>query len=300
MRGFRIELGEIEAVLAEHPAVHEAAVVASDGRLLAYVVQDLDAPAAQDEALGGLEREKVEQWRVVFDEVYGQGEAASRDAAVNLRVWVDSYTGEPLPEDEILECVEDTVSRILALGPEKVLEIGCGTGLLLERIAPRCAEYWGTDLSGEVLRGLEGRIGELPAVRLFERAADDLEGIPGEAFDVVIVNEVVQYFPDVDYLVRVLEGAVARVRPGGFLFVGGVRNRALLEAFHTSVLLHQSPDALPADELRRRVRSHMAREKELLVPRVLERPPAPPAGHLRGGDRAQGGPGPQRADEVPL
>jgi amino acid adenylation domain-containing protein len=37
IRGFRIELGEIEARLLKHPAVREAAVVASDGKLIGYV-----------------------------------------------------------------------------------------------------------------------------------------------------------------------------------------------------------------------------------------------------------------------
>jgi len=38
IRGIRIELGEIEAVLSRHPAVREAAVLALDGRLVAFVV----------------------------------------------------------------------------------------------------------------------------------------------------------------------------------------------------------------------------------------------------------------------
>ena len=40
IRGHRIELGEIEAALCSHPAVCQAAVIAADQRLLAFVALD--------------------------------------------------------------------------------------------------------------------------------------------------------------------------------------------------------------------------------------------------------------------
>ncbi|HVG07325.1 MAG TPA: amino acid adenylation domain-containing protein [Thermoanaerobaculia bacterium] len=40
LRGHRIELGEVEAVLCAHPSVRQAAVIASDHRLLAFVALD--------------------------------------------------------------------------------------------------------------------------------------------------------------------------------------------------------------------------------------------------------------------
>ncbi|MEM7417080.1 MAG: amino acid adenylation domain-containing protein, partial [Gemmatimonadota bacterium] len=44
VRGFRIELGEVEATLRAHEGIRDAVVVATDDRLLAYVVNELDAP----------------------------------------------------------------------------------------------------------------------------------------------------------------------------------------------------------------------------------------------------------------
>ena len=57
LRGLRVELGEIERLLAEHPAVHEAAVVtrpgpAGDTVLVAYAVLVADAVTAADAAPG--------------------------------------------------------------------------------------------------------------------------------------------------------------------------------------------------------------------------------------------------------
>ena len=44
----------------------------------------------------------------------------------------------------------------------------------------------------------------------------------------------VQYFPDLDYLLAVLTAAVKTVKQGS-VFLGDIRNLRLLEAFHASV-----------------------------------------------------------------
>jgi acyl-coenzyme A synthetase/AMP-(fatty) acid ligase len=53
IRGYRVELGEVEAVLAQHPAVDEAVVVArgddGDRELTAYVVTEMAKPLVEDE-----------------------------------------------------------------------------------------------------------------------------------------------------------------------------------------------------------------------------------------------------------
>jgi amino acid adenylation domain-containing protein len=265
VRGFRIEVGEVEAALRRHERVRDCAVVAREDKsggheLIAYVVAN---------ASESLDEQNVSQWSDIFDEVYDEGAYSNQDPSLNLRVWVSSYTGESLPEEEIFECIQGTVQSLLALRPRRVLEIGCGTGLILFRVAPYCESYCGTDLSAAALRTIKRRLitngHQLPAVKLVNCAADRLEGLAGEKFDTVIINEVAQYFPNADYLARVLEGALDVVAPGGRIFIGGLRSFRLFEAFHTSVQLFRSPASLPLAQLRREIHKQMAQEKELLV-----------------------------------
>jgi amino acid adenylation domain-containing protein len=204
VRGFRIELGEIEAALAQHPAVRAVAVVTrpptADRRpqaehptpstdpqwLVAYVCTQ---PEASDSA--GWQEEYVDQWQVLFDDTYGEAPLKD-DPTFNISGWNSSYTSKPIPADEMREWLESAWQLIRSRMPRRVLEIGCGTGLLLLEMAPHCTQYVGTDFSRTALeyvgQQLEGR--ELGHVKLLQRTADDFDGIEAESFDAVILNSV--------------------------------------------------------------------------------------------------------------
>src|SRR5206468_6572790 len=109
---------------------------------------------------------------------------------------------------------------------------------------------------------------KLPQVTLDRKAAHEFEGIASD-YDTVILNSVSQCFPDIGYLTNVIEGALHALRPGGTLFIGDVRNFALLEMFHTSVQLYRAPDSLPFAELRRRFQEKVREERDLLIDAVF-------------------------------
>jgi natural product biosynthesis luciferase-like monooxygenase protein len=263
IRGYRVELGEIEAALGEHAAVQECVAVVredvpGDKQVVAYVVPRAARCVTTEVADGGA-------WRRIWDDAYQKRRGG--EPTFNVAGWSSSYTGDPIPEPDMREWVEHTAARILALRPRRVLEIGCGAGMLLFRVAPHVERYTAADFSSPALRLIEA---ELPAQRLSnvvlrDRPADDFGGIEPGSIDTIVINSVIQYFPSLDYLARVLEQAMQVLAPGGAVFVGDVRSFALLPELHTAIELSRAPDATPRAELVDGVRMRMARESELTV-----------------------------------
>jgi amino acid adenylation domain-containing protein/non-ribosomal peptide synthase protein (TIGR01720 family) len=277
IRGFRIELGEIQSLIAEHSAVAEAYVntyerSADDRRIVAYVVpkegaSEMVLSQASDSGIG---ETHVGEWKELYDQLYARSESEDFDPSFNIAGWNSSYGGAALSAEAMKEWVDRTVEQILARKPSRVLEIGCGTGLLLTRIAPHTDAYWGTDVSGVVV-DMVGRLAkknpDLRHARLFPCPADQLERIDfeGDLFDTVIINSVVQYFPSAEYLARVLELASKHVRKNGCIFVGDVRNHRLLEAFHASIIFAESSGTIDPKALKERLARRLAAEEELVL-----------------------------------
>ncbi len=264
IRGYRIELGEIEAALRKNERVQDAVVVAREDepgekRLVGYVTCKRSESEREQE-----QKFQIGEWQELYESTYRQGFPSDFDIAG----WNSSYTGEGIAAEEMRIWVEETVERVRGLRGRKVLEVGCGTGLLLTRLAGECESYVGIDFSREVLKQLRAYVekrGDLGQVELREGHADELSFIEDDSMDLVILNSVVQYFPDVDYLLKVLGEAVRVTREGGHIFVGDVRNLALLEAYHASVQIYKAGDEIAKEELQRRIKQGERKEEELVI-----------------------------------
>jgi amino acid adenylation domain-containing protein len=271
VRGHRVELEEIESVLSGHPAIQEAVVVVREDehgeqRVVAYVTTPNEF--ADSDAMA-ISAEHVSYWRTLYDDVY-VGATNSDDPQLNIAGWESSYTGEMMRVDEMREWVDATVARIGTLSRRRVVEIGCGSGLLLLRIAPTVEHYSASDFSDAALRVLGEELARCDfrsRVSLSKCEAVDF-GWPNherEPHDLVVINSVSQYFPSASYLRDVLTRAIDSLAGGGTVFVGDVRSLAMLDTFSLSVeLARMDPDATIGQVLERASR-RVALERELVV-----------------------------------
>lgn len=272
LRGFRIELGEIETVMQSYPLVQSALVMLrqdtpGDQRLTAYVVPKSRNGLLPVDTNRNIVDEHIDQWQTLYEETYDEvAPVASVDPTFNIIGWNSSYTSEPIPEKEMRSWVDTTVDRIIASKPQRVLEIGCGTGLLLFPLAKQTSRYVGTDFSAVALDYVRRHLDSTwDHVTLLQQRADALDISDEELFDMVVLNSIVQYFPSGEYLVHVLKRVLPMVASGGRIFVGDVRNLALLEAFATSVALFQASDHTSRTKLWQQVQQLLTQERELLL-----------------------------------
>lgn len=110
------------------------------------------------------------------------------------------------------------IDALSPLQGQKVLDVGCGGGLLAEAMARHgAAEVLGIDLSTKALgvAELHAMDAEVPNLRYREVAVEALaDEVPG-SFDVVTCLEMLEHVPDPESVVR---ACTRLVRPGGWVF----------------------------------------------------------------------------------
>ncbi|OMP77242.1 non-ribosomal peptide synthetase [[Flexibacter] sp. ATCC 35208] len=273
IRGYRIELGEVAAAILKHPAIDQAVALTigssqEEKSLAAYLVCSSDALHVLEDT-ENMHAERVAEWQSIFEHTYREEEDKSIDPLFNIKGWNSSYTGLPIPAEEMLVWVNDIVNTVLHYQPGNVLEIGCGTGLLLFRIAPYTQRYVGTEISAVAIEYLTECIRTIPGswdhVTLLQRPAHLLSHLETASFDTVLINSVIQYFPNASYLTDTIATAIRLLRPGGQLIIGDVRSLPLATQFHGSVAYSKAAASTTVTALQQQILTVLDHEKELLV-----------------------------------
>lgn len=111
----------------------------------------------------------------------------------------------------------DWIYTQCGLQGKRVLDVGCGGGILADSMARKGANVTGIDLSSKALRvaqlhALEAQTGN---IQYREISAEALAREEAESFDVVTCMEMLEHVPDPGSVVR---ACAQLVRPGGWVF----------------------------------------------------------------------------------
>jgi 2-polyprenyl-6-hydroxyphenyl methylase / 3-demethylubiquinone-9 3-methyltransferase len=130
--------------------------------------------------------------------------------------WWDT-DGEFRPLHQINPLRLDWIARHCPLGGARVLDVGCGGGILADAMARRGADVLGIDLADKPLKvaQLHALEGEPASVSYRLVAAEELaREMPGQ-FDAVTCMEMLEHVPDP---ASVVQACAALAKPGGAVF----------------------------------------------------------------------------------
>lgn len=271
VRGYRIECKIIEQQLVEHECVSTAVVIIREDssgqrQLLAYINYSDNC-----QTLDTSHNSQIHEWRSLYnDSVYtrqNKHQARTDPTEGQFAGWLNSYDAAAIPREHMCQWADQTASRIKGLSPNSVLEIGCGTGILLHRLIPDLQYYVGSDFSENALttliHSLENR--HQSGIELHCCEAIDFSPYQQQSFDTIVINSVIQYFPSAEYLLEVIEQSIKHLKPSGSLFIGDVRHLGLSKTFAASIALFQAAEQSNTTTLVRSIQTLLNREEELLV-----------------------------------
>lgn len=113
------------------------------------------------------------------------------------------------------------IQSYLPLAGRRVLDVGCGGGILSDAMARKGAQVVGIDLAGKALRvaQLHALEAQTPNVQYREISAEALAESEPASFDAVTCMEMLEHVPDPASVVR----ACSRlVKPGGWVFISTI------------------------------------------------------------------------------
>ena len=134
--------------------------------------------------------------------------------ALAARWWDPHSEFKPLHEINPLRL--NWIDKHIGLAGKRVIDIGCGGGILAESMAARGADVTGIDLSEKPLKVAQLHLlesGQKVDYRLI--AAEEIAGQLPDTFDCVTCMEMLEHVPEPPSTVR---AAAALAKPGGWVF----------------------------------------------------------------------------------
>jgi 2-polyprenyl-6-hydroxyphenyl methylase/3-demethylubiquinone-9 3-methyltransferase len=133
--------------------------------------------------------------------------------------------GEFRPLHQINPLRLDWIDRLAGLAGKRVVDVGCGGGILAESMARRGADVLGIDMATKPLKvaRLHAMESGVAGLDYREQPVEALAAEQPGAFDIVTCMEMLEHVPDPASVVR---ACAALARPGGWVFFSTINRNA--------------------------------------------------------------------------
>ena len=124
------------------------------------------------------------------------------------------------------------IDSIVNVAEKKLLDVGCGAGLLSEAMAYRGADVTGLDLSSSVLAAARqhAQISNL-SIEYVEKPVETFAAENAESYDVITCMEMLEHVPDPSSIVK---SVAQTLKPGGYAFFSTLNRKPM--AFLQAIL----------------------------------------------------------------
>ena len=183
--------------------------------LKAYVLTDSEEAMAVETPNANLQ---AKLWDIVAN--------TKNDNPIEQAGFISSVTGENFTKEEMEELQDNVEAKLSSYikTSSSIMEIGIASGLTCMRLAPKCKEYIGIDISNITLMRTAKRLEKygINHVSLIEADVFDVDMLNICQQDIIIFNSVVQYFPGYNYFILTIRKILSCMKDTGVIYIGDV------------------------------------------------------------------------------